>query len=83
MIPQGCNTAVRAKKPGAFRPPQTEAQTCPVQCSITGHPPPRLAWAAHKAPHCLPRGCLPLVDDDLSLLRIQTLEQSFIDVLQC
>jgi hypothetical protein len=45
--------------------------------------PPRLAWAAHKAPHGLPRGCLSLVDDDLSLLRIQTLEQSFIDVLQC
>ena len=43
--------------------------------------PPLLAFAAHKAPHLIHLGGLHLVDDDLHLLSIKTLEQSFIDVL--
>jgi len=40
-----------------------------------------LAFAAHKAPHLIHLGCLHLVDDDLHLLSINTLEKSFIDLL--
>jgi hypothetical protein len=43
--------------------------------------PSLLAFAAHKAPHLIHLGGLHLVDDDLHLLNINTLEKSFIDVL--
>jgi hypothetical protein len=54
-----------------------------LSCAVSNRmpQPPRLAFAAH---HTLPRthlGGLPLVDDDLPLRSIHTLEQSFIDVL--
>jgi hypothetical protein len=46
-------------------------------------PPPLLALAAHKASHFLPLGCVPLVDDALSRLRINPLEKPCMDVLSC
>lgn len=45
--------------------------------------PALLACAAHKAPPLIHLGCLSLVDDDLTMLRINALEQSLIDVLSC
>jgi len=49
---------------------------------IDGVPqPPLLAFAAHKAPHLIHLCCLHFVDDDLCLLSIKTLEESFIDLL--
>ena len=43
--------------------------------------PPLLAFAAHKAPHLIYLGCLYLMDDDLHLLSIKTLEKAFIYLL--
>jgi hypothetical protein len=43
--------------------------------------PSLLVFATHKAPHLIHLGCLYLVDDDLHLLSIKTLEKPFIDVL--
>jgi hypothetical protein len=43
--------------------------------------PPLLAFAAHKTPHLIHLSSLHLVDDDLYLLSVKTLEQSFIDLL--
>jgi len=43
--------------------------------------PPLLAFAAHKAPHLIHLGCFHLVDDDLHVLSIKTLEKAFIDLL--
>jgi hypothetical protein len=49
---------------------------------INGMPqPPLLAFAADKAPHLIHLGCCHLVDDDLYLLSIKTLEKAFIDLL--
>ena len=43
--------------------------------------PPLLAFAAYKAPHLIHLGCFHLVDDDLHLLSIKTLEKAFIYLL--
>jgi hypothetical protein len=43
--------------------------------------PPLLAFAAYKAPHLIHLGCFHLVDDDLYLLSIKTLEKAFIYLL--
>jgi hypothetical protein len=43
--------------------------------------PPLLAFAAHQAPHLSHLGCLHLMDDDLHLRSIKTLEKVFIDLL--
>jgi hypothetical protein len=49
---------------------------------INGMPqPPLLAFAADKAPPLIPLGCFHLVDDDLSLLSLKTLEKAFIYLL--
>ena len=49
---------------------------------INGMPqPPLLAFAAYKAPHLIHLGCFHLVDDDLYLLSIKTLEKAFIYLL--
>jgi hypothetical protein len=55
-----------------------EALSCVV---VNGMPPPSLlVFTPHKAPHLLHLGCLYLVDDDLSLLSVKTLETAFSDV---
>jgi hypothetical protein len=43
--------------------------------------PPLLVFAAYKAPHLIHLGCLHLVDSDLHLLSIKTLEKVFIYLL--
>jgi hypothetical protein len=43
--------------------------------------PPLLAFAAYKAPPLIHLGCVHLVDDDLHLLSINTLEKAFIYLL--
>ena len=43
--------------------------------------PPLLAFAADKAPHLIHLSCFHLVDDDLHLLSIKTLEKTFIYLL--
>jgi hypothetical protein len=43
--------------------------------------PPLLAFAADKAPHLIHLGCFHLVDDDLDLLSLKTLEKACIYLL--
>jgi len=43
--------------------------------------PPLLAFAAYQASHLIHLGCFHLVDDDLYVLSIKTLEKAFIYLL--
>lgn len=54
----------------------------PLARRTNGMPqPPLLAFAAYKAPHLIHLGCFHLVDGDLYLLSIKTLEKTFIYLL--